>query len=430
MSGADGQYALPGLPPDEYVVREVVPTGHQQTSPGAAGDPDVPFGRRVVIVPAAVVPGIDFGNTALPSQIRGLQFEDLDGDAVRDAEEPLLAGVTVYVDVNRNGQLDATEPSAITDAAGQYVLADLPAGEHIVRAVSPAAYRQTYPVFEGPAYYGVGVQRGSGQMQLLKIDAATRQLTWLGTPSTVALHDLVRTNSGELFGLNGPSSSLYAVNPATAAATLVGYSGYQLAWGLTYDSLTDTIYGLAHTGNVLSLATFDRKTGRATPVGTGIAGLTGTSDLAFDTRHREIVAFDNYDDEFYAFDLNGNGRLLWDTSNIEAYSLAFNGQHFVMELGGSLRRLDPYTQQSWGNLVVSPAVRLEALDFSPGWGGGQRVVVGPGETVDGRDFGQQSILGEIRGTKFEDLDEDGSRDAGDRVCQGCRVSGSERQRPV
>jgi hypothetical protein len=59
--------------------------------------------------------------------------------------EPLLAGVTVFVDLNGNGVLDSGEPSASTDANGVYTIANLPAGSYTVGVVSTPGVAFTMP---------------------------------------------------------------------------------------------------------------------------------------------------------------------------------------------------------------------------------------------------------------------------------------------
>src|SRR5689334_15145758 len=50
---------------------------------------------------------------------------DLNGNGVRDAGEPGLAGWTVFVDVNDNGVHDASDPSKTTDSNGQALITGL-----------------------------------------------------------------------------------------------------------------------------------------------------------------------------------------------------------------------------------------------------------------------------------------------------------------
>ncbi len=88
--------------------------------------------------------------------ISGTKWEDLNGDGIRDADEPGLAGVEIYLDTNNNGALDDNEPVQITadddpntpdiDETGQYKFTDLLPGTYTVREVIPEGFEQTAPV--------------------------------------------------------------------------------------------------------------------------------------------------------------------------------------------------------------------------------------------------------------------------------------------
>ncbi|NEP02315.1 MAG: VWA domain-containing protein [Symploca sp. SIO2E9] len=59
--------------------------------------------------------------------------------------EPGYPGVTIYLDSNNNGSLDAGEPSTVTDAKGFYQFEDLAAGTYVVREVVDPSFTQTAP---------------------------------------------------------------------------------------------------------------------------------------------------------------------------------------------------------------------------------------------------------------------------------------------
>ncbi|MDQ5807791.1 MAG: carboxypeptidase regulatory-like domain-containing protein, partial [Actinomycetota bacterium] len=88
--------------------------------------------------------GNDFGNLG-PSTASGIAFDDSDGDGVRDAGEPALAGATHYADLDGDGALDAGEPSAVSDSGGAWTIEDIPAGTYRIRAVTPAERTCTTP---------------------------------------------------------------------------------------------------------------------------------------------------------------------------------------------------------------------------------------------------------------------------------------------
>lgn len=77
--------------------------------------------------------------------ISGAMWDDLDGDRVCDPDEPGLAGRTIYLDLNNNGQLDVGEPSTVTSADGSYVFTGLVPGEYTVAEVLQAGEVQTWP---------------------------------------------------------------------------------------------------------------------------------------------------------------------------------------------------------------------------------------------------------------------------------------------
>ena len=80
--------------------------------------------------------------------ISGSKWNDLDGDGMRDAGEPGLAGVTIYLDINDNGQQDGDEPFTATNEEGNYTFTNLTPGEYVVREQAPRGFAQTFPVGE------------------------------------------------------------------------------------------------------------------------------------------------------------------------------------------------------------------------------------------------------------------------------------------
>jgi len=148
ITAADGSYAFMALEPGDYIVAEVRQDGWQQSAPNAP-----PPGLLVTVVGGEITTGVDFGNWR-PAEIHGTKWDDTNGDAVWDAGELPMAGVTVYLDLDEDGELDAGEPSTVTleddpgtpeDETGTYAFTGLTPGRYVVGEVVPEGWRQTAP---------------------------------------------------------------------------------------------------------------------------------------------------------------------------------------------------------------------------------------------------------------------------------------------
>ncbi|QOV89027.1 SdrD B-like domain-containing protein [Humisphaera borealis] len=132
---ADGTFAFSNVGPGTFRIREVVPSGWTQTTANPS---------PIVMTSGANVTSIRFGNrlTAV-KQISGAKFQDTNGDGIRQAGEPGVASVTLYLDVNGNGQRDNGELSTLTDATGAYGFTNVTPGTYKVREAVPAGWVQT-----------------------------------------------------------------------------------------------------------------------------------------------------------------------------------------------------------------------------------------------------------------------------------------------
>jgi hypothetical protein len=78
--------------------------------------------------------------------ISGWVFNDANGNGKQNGTDRGLAGVTVFVDKNKNARLDAGELKATTDADGQYLIAGVPKGQAMLRQIVPGTFRSTTAV--------------------------------------------------------------------------------------------------------------------------------------------------------------------------------------------------------------------------------------------------------------------------------------------
>ena len=133
--------------------------GPTQTMPPLIGSPAIDAGNNA-LVPAGVTTDqrgfnrivggkVDIGAVEFSKiVISGNVYNDINGDGARQAGEPGMANVQVYVDLTNAGIFVAGDPVATTDASGNYVLTFAPLtvkGSLIVREVRPPTMRRTQP---------------------------------------------------------------------------------------------------------------------------------------------------------------------------------------------------------------------------------------------------------------------------------------------
>jgi hypothetical protein len=137
LTDAAGNYKITGLAAGSHRVRQVLPAGFRVSSPAAGY-------HTVTLTAGQAVTARNFADTQ-KALISGTAFNDLNGNARRDAGEPALASRRVFLDADKDGIFDSTERSMLTDAAGNYAFKDLTAGTYRVREVLPAGWRRTAP---------------------------------------------------------------------------------------------------------------------------------------------------------------------------------------------------------------------------------------------------------------------------------------------
>ncbi len=152
---ADGSYRFTNLAPGGiYQLEFVAPYNHRLTPAHLIADdtrdsdPDPATGRTPLIT-------LDVGDNLswdaglyVPATIEGTVWNDADTDGVNDLGEAGLSSWLVYLDLNRNGQFDAIEPSQRANSQGTYRFTDLLPGRYVVAVSMLGGWVQTTP---GPA---------------------------------------------------------------------------------------------------------------------------------------------------------------------------------------------------------------------------------------------------------------------------------------
>ncbi|MCA9135963.1 MAG: tandem-95 repeat protein [Planctomycetales bacterium] len=130
LSGADGTYELTRIPNGTYSVVNVVPEGWVSAVETSSS-------VTVTITTGSVKVADYYTLQPVNGSISGNVWFDNDSDRIQSVTEPVIQGMTLYVDVNGNGIQDPDEPLGITDAAGVYEIADVPYGNQTVRSLNP-----------------------------------------------------------------------------------------------------------------------------------------------------------------------------------------------------------------------------------------------------------------------------------------------------
>ncbi len=155
---ANGGYLFDGLPPSNgagYTVTVTPPAGLNQTydENGVA----TPNATTVMLAAGDEHLSADFGYNWVPpvdtnnpgpgvtGAIGDHVWIDANGDGVQDPGEAGIPNVTVmlYTDPDGNGVYDTVAGTTTTDAAGNYIFDNLPAGSYVVSVTPPAGYNQT-----------------------------------------------------------------------------------------------------------------------------------------------------------------------------------------------------------------------------------------------------------------------------------------------
>ena len=65
--------------------------------------------------------------------VRGVVFNDLNGNGIQDAGDVGLPNFRIWIDLDNDGVLDEKEPTTHTNSVGKFVLADLLPGNYRIR---------------------------------------------------------------------------------------------------------------------------------------------------------------------------------------------------------------------------------------------------------------------------------------------------------
>ncbi len=154
-TNASGAYTLSSISPGTYAIRSVVPSGSTLVSPSSGYS-------QVTISNGSALSGKNFaihsGTVTAGGSVSGTVFSDANSNGIKDGTEAGLSGISVYVDSNWNGRLDAGEKSTTTNASGAYTLSSISAGTYAIRSVVPSGSTLVSP---SSGYSQVTISNGS-----------------------------------------------------------------------------------------------------------------------------------------------------------------------------------------------------------------------------------------------------------------------------
>jgi len=135
-TNSKGVYRFSGLAGGTYRIREVIQSGFRLSNPLYVGF------QKISINSSSVVSNINFGNTQTV-MFAGAVFQDLNGNGLRDLDDPGLSGWTAYIDSNDNGKLDIGERSVLSDSGGKFAFIGNAGVTYVVRVVQNPRYQIT-----------------------------------------------------------------------------------------------------------------------------------------------------------------------------------------------------------------------------------------------------------------------------------------------
>ncbi len=185
VTNANGLYSIGGLFNGPYTVRvdpSTLPASFVQTYDLTSPADDH---TAIVALAGSSRTDADFGYRHAAG-IGDLVWNDLNGNGIRDAGEPGIEGVLVYIDANNSSIFDqGVERFAITDVNGHYHVGNLSAGTYHVRveiSTLPQGSVQTYDLTSPPNHHAsrtlVGTENATDVDFGYRANAAFGDFVW------------------------------------------------------------------------------------------------------------------------------------------------------------------------------------------------------------------------------------------------------------
>ncbi len=406
QTGWFGDYTLTNVPVGAYHVRVVLTGNLYETFPVGGYHGTATIGQNITYV--------DFGLRDGTGHISGVVWNDANGDGSLAGEETMMEGITVFLDTDNDGVLDAGETSTQTGFDGAYAF-NVDPGTYNVRVELPAGKIETYPGTGYQVTVGLGQTVDYQDFGLMSNSATISGMVWddyngnglydSGWPdletemSGVTLYLDANNNgvldageataqSGGVMGIGGSYS--FTVTPGTYTVRAVAPSGKAVSAPATGSFTVTVSAGQTSTSNNFGLEPYTAVTTISGRVFEDANG-NGVYDVMSDTYMNNITLY---------LDTNNNGVLDGGEASVLSASDGMSSGYYTFTGLTDGQTYVVRMQAPTGKAVSLPAAGYYSITLGT-------------DTNTGRDFAYTNATGSISGYVFKDLDNDGVMDAGE-----------------
>ena len=360
---------------------------------GLAGGLTYEYGHAITLQSQQQYTNINFGLRELNSSITGHLFEDRNANAVQDAGEPNQSGVRIYVDMNFNNRFESGEPTAQTDALGNYNITNVSRGEYAIRLVPSAGMDVIAPSSQSLRVFATRVDN-SGVGKILELDPLSGGILNQFDPpagATVSLATGLAFDGTWLYFIESNSDSLVTLNPENGAVIRSmqlasgAYDGLAAVAGRIYVSevVNNAILEIDPVSSVL-LRTLDINAINPGYLGVGTAiDLLGS--LAESTDRTRIIASATSPVATYIIN-PATGVIEGTFSNAPSAAATGAAGEFLIASGSTLVSYNSQAEVIRRTVAVD---RVFGLAVASRNDRGQRLVITPGQDQFGVNFAQQ-----------------------------------------
>jgi len=397
-TGPGGVYSFTNIAPGSYTVSEAIQPGWTQSYPVSPGT------QSVTLVSGESGPtDVDFGNWR-PAGFSGVKFEDLNGDGIRDADEPGLEGWTINLTSGSTVIANTT-----TGSGGAYSFTNITPGSYTVSEAIQPGWTQSYPAAPGT----LPVTLASGEAGPTNIDFGNwRPTGFSGTVFEDRNADGVR-DAGEP-GLEGWTVNLMSGSTIVANTTTGSGGSY------SFTNIPPGSYTVVEV--IQSGWTQSYPVSPGTQSVTLVSGEPGPTDVDFGNWRPTGFSGVKFED------LNGNGARDAGEPGLEGWTInLLSGSTIIANTttgpdgSYSFTNINPGSITP-GSYTVEEVVQAGWNQSYPAMPGMQTVILVSSEAGPTNiDFGNWRPTG-FSGTVFEDKNNDGVRDPGELGLEGWTVN--------